>query len=117
MLGVTIIMVREDETIIVSNQVRCNLCGDEPFSAHRHDYKKCKCGSVGVDGGMNYLRRTFNDDSDFTDLSIIMTKECVEDCVKALTWAEETDRNKYGKVFAIMRALRDNGYNMNIEGG
>lgn len=35
-----------------------------------HDYKFCACGTVAVDGGNDYLRRTFtNSPEDFTDLS------------------------------------------------
>ena len=29
-------------------------------SAHRHDFKFCKCGAVAVDGGKDYLRRCGN---------------------------------------------------------
>lgn len=43
--------------MILSNQVKCHKCGDTPFSAHRHDFRSCKCGSISVDGGMAYLRR------------------------------------------------------------
>ena len=35
---------------IIQNQVRCNACGDEPYSAHVHDLKYCKCYAVAVDG-------------------------------------------------------------------
>lgn len=100
-------------TIIVSNQIRCNKCGDEPFSMHRHDYVTCKCGSVAVDGGMSYLRR-IGDIGSYNEMSITATKKCIDDCIEALTWAEETGRNKYGTVFAIFRALRSNGYDMNF---
>lgn len=102
-----------EETIIVSNQVRCNKCADEPFSSHVHDFKYCKCGNIAVDGGMSYLRRVGDIDS-YKEMSITATKKCIDDCIEALTWAEETDRNKYGTVFAIFRALRDNGYDMNF---
>ena len=43
--------------MILSNQVRCKKCGDTPWSGHRHDFRRCKCGAIAVDGGMDYLRR------------------------------------------------------------
>ena len=42
---------------ILVNKIRCKKCGDVIESTHRHDFKCCKCGSVAVDGGKDYLRR------------------------------------------------------------
>lgn len=42
---------------ILKNKNRCNKCGDEIESTHRHDFKFCKCGAVAVDGGLDYLHR------------------------------------------------------------
>ena len=53
---------------IKKNIIRCNKCGDELESTHRHDFKFCKCGAVAVDGGLDYLRRCGNRE-DYTDLS------------------------------------------------
>lgn len=39
---------------ILVNKIRCNKCGDEIESTHRHDFKFCKCGAVAVDGGLDY---------------------------------------------------------------
>lgn len=54
---------------IIKNQVRCKLCGDEPESKHRHDFRPCKCGNVIVDGGKDYLRRVFST-REWEDISI-----------------------------------------------
>lgn len=55
---------------IVINKIQCNHCGDIIVSQHRNDFKSCKCGCVAVDGGNEYLRRTFaNSTNDFTELS------------------------------------------------
>lgn len=55
---------------ILKNSIKCNHCGDVIVSEHRHDFKWCKCGTVAVDGGQDYLKRTFkNSTDDFTDLS------------------------------------------------
>lgn len=43
--------------MIVRNAVRCRKCGDIIESTSRHDFKWCACGTVAVDGGLDYLRR------------------------------------------------------------
>lgn len=45
---------------ILVNRIKCNKCGEIIESTHRHDFKFCKCGSVAVDGGNDYLRRSGN---------------------------------------------------------
>ena len=32
--------------MIIKNAIRCNICGDEIESKHRHDYVQCKCVPV-----------------------------------------------------------------------
>ena len=49
-------MTREPDHI-VSNQIKCMKCEDSIYSAHRHDFVRCKCGSCAVDGGQAYMRR------------------------------------------------------------
>jgi len=39
------------------NRIKCNHCNDVIESKHRHDFKFCKCGKVGIDGGSDYRRR------------------------------------------------------------
>jgi len=55
---------------IIKNAIRCNICGDEIESTSRHDYVRCSCGACAVDGGHDYLRRTFRDKDCFTELSV-----------------------------------------------
>ena len=55
---------------IIKNSVKCNLCGEIVVSEEVHDLKFCKCGAVSVDGGNDYLRRTYgNSPNDYTELS------------------------------------------------
>ena len=56
--------------MIIKNQVKCNHCGDIIESKHRHDFVTCKCGRVSVDGGHAYLRRCFEEDNDYTEMSV-----------------------------------------------
>ncbi len=50
------------------NKAQCRSCGDTIESKHRHDFVRCSCGSIFVDGGKEYLKRGGNPD-DLVDLS------------------------------------------------
>ena len=55
---------------IIKNSVKCNLCGEIIVSEDLHDLKFCKCVAVSVDGGNDYLKRTYkNSPDDYTELS------------------------------------------------
>lgn len=56
---------------IIRNAIRCNLCGDEIESTDRHDYVTCGCGACAVDGGHDYLRRSFKDKDCYIELSVV----------------------------------------------
>lgn len=55
---------------IVKNQAKCLKCGEVVESKSRHDFRKCKCGNVFVDGGRDYVRHGFRDKSLYEDWSI-----------------------------------------------
>lgn len=40
----------------MGRKVQCKLCGDVIESKYRHDFVRCKCGDIFVDGGNDYLR-------------------------------------------------------------
>lgn len=48
---------------LLLNQAKCKLCGDVIQSTSIHDIKQCKCGSISVDGGNEYVRRIGNLDA------------------------------------------------------
>lgn len=55
---------------IFENKIKCNHCGDILISEFRHDFKTCSCGTVSIDGGKDYLKRSFkNSVNDLEDLS------------------------------------------------
>jgi len=56
---------------IKTNKAKCLLCGDIIESKSVHDFVTCKCGKLSVDGGHEYLRRSFSKHGDFKDLSEI----------------------------------------------
>lgn len=56
---------------IISNKIKCKNCGNIIESKTLNDYQKCLCGQVAVDGGLDYLKRTFKNDNDYEELSEI----------------------------------------------
>ena len=44
--------------IIKKNKIGCMNCGDVIESKSVHDFVECACGSVAVDGGLEFLKRT-----------------------------------------------------------
>ena len=55
---------------LIRNAIRCNHCGDVIESTHRHDFVRCTCGKVAVDGGLDYARRLFEGGKDsYTELA------------------------------------------------
>ena len=55
---------------IIRNAIQCKFCGDIIESTYRHEYVQCKCGACAVDGGHDYLRRSFRDKDCYIDLSV-----------------------------------------------
>lgn len=58
---------------ITVNKIRCRKCGDIIESKSVHDFRSCKCESVAVDGGHNYLRRVgkLEDWEDLSEYEVI----------------------------------------------
>jgi len=55
--------------MIRRNSARCDRCGDEIESKHRHDFVSCSCGALAVDGGTDYMKRCYLPGVPFTDTS------------------------------------------------
>lgn len=47
----------DDLPKILFNCARCRKCGSIIESTHVHDFRMCTCGAIGVDGGLEYIRR------------------------------------------------------------
>lgn len=60
-----------NEPKIIRNRAKCLKCGCIIESIDRHDFKQCSCGALAVDGGLEYIRRNFQDENDFLELSEI----------------------------------------------
>lgn len=66
--------------MIIKNAIQCNHCGDIIESKSTHDFKTCSCGRVSVDGGHEYLKRCFQKEGDYTELS--ETKLTLDEAIK-----------------------------------
>lgn len=59
----------------VGPKVKCKLCNDIIQSMHVHDYVWCKCHTIAVDGGGEYLKMCWNSDKGTLD----ELREIIED--------------------------------------
>ena len=91
---------------IIQNSVHCLLCNEDIYSSHRHDFRTCSGGHVSVDGGLAYMRRSYEKNAAFVDTSMTMEEEAVNDIMEAVKWGKETGRNDFGIALAVIRALR-----------
>ena len=91
---------------IIQNEAQCMKCGDIIVSKHVHDFVQCRCNAIFVDGGMEYLRRG-GEEEDFVDRSLIMDKDALTECVDAVRYAEENNKNELGVALSVIRILRD----------
>ena len=46
----------------ILNKVRCKKCNDVIESKHTHDFRRCRCGAIAIDGGTDYQRFTWGGD-------------------------------------------------------
>lgn len=106
-------MYSPDE-VIIANEAQCKLCGDIIFSTHRHDFRRCSCGALAVDGGHDYLKRNFTSSDNFVERSIILPVEEWEKVVAGVEHAKENGATWLGQITATIRELRKvgrlNGY-------
>jgi hypothetical protein len=61
--------MNEEELKIKENKAMCLKCETIIESIHRHDFVRCPCGNLFVDGGKAYLRRGAADIAQYLDLS------------------------------------------------
>ncbi len=64
---------------IFLNQAKCLLCGDVITSNHRHDFVRCSCKSVAVDGGSWMNRRLFNSADMIEEMAVPYEQDVASD--------------------------------------
>ena len=55
--------------VVITNKAQCRLCEDIIESKSRHDYVRCSCGEIAVDGGTDYRKRSSGNLSNILELS------------------------------------------------
>lgn len=71
--------------------VICPKCKEEIYSRAQHDFRKCSCGNIFIDGGFSYSRIGFTDkEPDYSEREIDITEEELYN-----DWNQ--GQNKYGK--------------------
>jgi hypothetical protein len=55
---------------IIHNRAECSRCHDIIESTHVHEFVRCSCGGIFVDGGREYLRRGYGDGAEAIDRSV-----------------------------------------------
>jgi hypothetical protein len=48
--------IRLKHQVLTKNAAKCKDCGDIIESKHRHDMVSCQCGSIAIDGGLDYIK-------------------------------------------------------------
>lgn len=62
----------------VISRIRCTKCGDVIQSNYTHDFKMCLCRSVGIDGGLEYMKIIGNRE-DYEDYSLFLFQDDYEE--------------------------------------
>jgi len=100
--------------VIIQNEAKCLNCGDQIYSAFRHDYKSCTCGNITVDGGQSYVLHGWIKKELREDKSVFMEKELAAELVDAIDEGGKT-LTSFGILCKVMRTLRDAGYDVKGE--
>lgn len=96
---------------IIKNIIQCKLCGEIIESTDRHQYVTCKCGACAVDGGHDYLRRSFRDKDCYTDLSVtVPLTEYKIERLQSLLKPTTTLADTYYEILEDINAIKYNYY-------
>lgn len=55
---------------VIKNSAACALCGEILESKHVHDFQRCLCGAIFIDGGKDYIRWG-GEPQNFIDMSVV----------------------------------------------
>ena len=72
---------------------KCNNCNDVIYSRARHDFIRCTCGSIAIDGGQTDYVRIIGNPDDFESTTIelnVTIEELLDDYTSG--------RNELGKI-------------------
>ena len=91
---------------MIVNAIQCPTCLDVIFSRAQHDFHRCSCGEVAIDGGFDYVRCAFKDKRPIhveLNLAPFFTKQRLYH-----DWNKYKD--KYGIISTKMRLISNGHY-------
>lgn len=62
----------------MGKRIQCKKCKDIIESKHRHDFCKCRCGAISIDGGNNYTRIGTYVPGEFSELVKELDREAIK---------------------------------------
>ncbi len=77
--------------------IQCPRCEYIIYSRARHDYRKCHCGAISVDGGFDYLRICY-DSQLISSIKSLRSIEIEVKSKKELYDDWNLQQNKYGLI-------------------
>jgi hypothetical protein len=64
----------------IGKKAQCKKCGDIIQSMYRHDFVRCGCGAIAVDGGRDYCRCIGSpDDFEWSEFKQEIRKAVIDD--------------------------------------
>ena len=88
----------------MKNRAKCKNCQSVLESFHRHDYVTCECGSISIDGGLDYLKCYFDKienfirlDDDDKEIAVSFSEEKQEFHEEIPIVAKEAEQSKMSK--------------------
>ena len=70
--------------------IHCLECDEVIYSVNRHDYNKCSCNSVGIDGGREYTKTTWKPNTKYVLVTLDLLNSTISDPIKPHAKEEET---------------------------
>lgn len=74
--------------------IKCLGCGDIIYSRARHDWHRCSCGKTFIDGGFDYMRVGWDEETGYEHADIELEGVTEEDLYD--DWNKKID--KYGTI-------------------
>jgi hypothetical protein len=84
----------EMEPFRYQDAIHCLACDDIIYSINRHDYNKCACGNVGIDGGRDYTKTTREINSPYKMVTIDLLSDEISDPKTNYGKEKETEETK-----------------------
>ena len=86
---------------MIKTALYCRKCEDVIISRTRHDFNRCKCLDVAIDGGHEYMRVCYETDADYQVIDIDLPYTSEELYQDWNSRRDKLDRFKLDKVKVV----------------